>query len=103
MVSDQLARVADAKLVIRLSDLLQLEHRRAVTLGKVAGSLTAPALECHLSPASRPDGRLATSGEESPGSMDERCRVMPGGGDPRESATENEPPAFGRGKGETVG
>ena len=28
--------------------------------------------------------------------MDERCRVMPGGGDPRESATEIEPPAFGQ-------
>jgi hypothetical protein len=51
--------------------------------------------ECHLSPASRPDGRLAESGEESPGSMDERCRVIPGGGDPRESATEKRPPAFG--------
>ncbi len=26
--------------------------------------------------------------------MDERCRVTPGGGDPRESATESKPPAF---------
>ena len=29
--------------------------------------------------------------EESPGSMKTRCRVTPGGGDPRESATENKP------------
>ena len=34
-------------------------------------------------------------GEESPGSMERRCRVMPGGGDPRESATESSPPRFG--------
>ncbi len=40
--------------------------------------------------------------EESPGSMQARCRVTPGGGDPRESATENSPP-HPRGKGETVG
>ena len=58
--------------------------------------------------ASRPDGRLAMSGEESPGSMDKRCRVTPGGGDPRESATESRPPDMrppGRmsGKGERVG
>ena len=31
-------------------------------------------------------------GEESPGSMEARCRVTPGGGDPRESATESKPP-----------
>ncbi len=37
-------------------------------------------------------------GEESPGSTETRCRVTPGGGDPRDSATENRPPrAFGRG------
>jgi hypothetical protein len=30
--------------------------------------------------------------EESPGSTKTRCRVMPGGGDPRESATESKPP-----------
>jgi len=43
--------------------------------------------------------------EESPGSMDIRCRVMPGGGDPRESATESKPPQFVSayfGKGERV-
>jgi len=30
-------------------------------------------------------------GEESPGSIDMRCRITSGGGNPRESATENEP------------
>ena len=47
--------------------------------------------------------------EESPGSMETRCRVTPGGGDPRESATESSPPfrapAFKadlRGQGERV-
>src|SRR5689334_19657327 len=34
----------------------------------------------------------ATRGEESPGSTEVRCRVTPGGGDPRESATESTPP-----------
>ncbi len=44
---------------------------------------------------SRPDGRSRkcrkAAGEESPGSIDMRCRITSGGGDPRESATENEP------------
>ena len=45
--------------------------------------------------------------EESPGSTGIRCRITAGGGDPRESATENKPPvqvAATRpaGKGETV-
>jgi len=44
-----------------------------------------------------PDGRMAAlrlaRGEESPGSTEVRCRVTPGGGDPRESATESTPPA----------
>src|SRR5262245_12333637 len=31
-------------------------------------------------------------GEESPGSTETRCRLTAGGGDPRESATENRPP-----------
>jgi len=35
----------------------------------------------------------ATPGEESPGSTETRCRVTPGGGDPRESATESSLPA----------
>ena len=30
--------------------------------------------------------------EESPGSMEARCRITSGGGDPRESATESRPP-----------
>ena len=45
---------------------------------------------------SRLDGRSGkgrkAAGEESPGSMETRCRVTPGGGDPRESATESKPP-----------
>ncbi len=47
--------------------------------------------------------------EESPGSMGQRYRLTAGGGDPRESATENRPPAGAAlalrpiaGKGETV-
>ena len=32
--------------------------------------------------------------EESPGSTETRCRVIPGGGDPRESAAESKPPAL---------
>ena len=46
---------------------------------------------------SRPGGRSGdhrkVAGEESPGSIDIRCRITSGGGDPRESATEIEPPA----------
>ncbi len=48
--------------------------------------------------------------EESPGSMKTGCRVMPGGGNPRESATEKRLPWCCRivcdmrhGNGETVG
>ncbi len=58
---------------------------------------------------SRPDGRPArerrkAAGEESPGSMDMRCRITSGGGNPRESATETRPPAplGAAGKGEKV-
>src|SRR5207253_9972186 len=58
---------------------------------------------------SRPDGRPGkrrkVAGEESPGSMDIRCRIMSGGGDRRETATENRPPAHASaqaGEGETV-
>src|SRR5262249_35726047 len=54
------------------------------------------------------------TGEESPGSMDMRCRITSGGGDPRDSATESRPPRISsppatgeskegrRGKGEMV-
>src|SRR6516164_482999 len=41
-----------------------------------------------------PRKRRKAAEEESPGSIDMRCRITSGGGDPRESATENEPPAF---------
>jgi hypothetical protein len=58
---------------------------------------------------SRLDGRSGkdreVAGEESPGSLDMRCRITSGEGDLRDSATENEPPrrvAFSRGKGEKV-
>jgi hypothetical protein len=45
-----------------------------------------------------------TPGEESPGSTETRCRVIPGGGDPRESATESSLPARAKpaGEGERV-
>ena len=53
----------------------------------IAGQLPAPGCR-------RPDGRSRReAGEESPGSTGTRCRVTPGGGDPRESATESKPPA----------
>ena len=54
----------------------------------------------------RPDGRTAAVAgfdpgmEESPGSTGIRCRLTAGGGDPRESATENKPPATGIGRGQ---
>ncbi|SEK58747.1 hypothetical protein SAMN04488032_10430 [Pacificibacter marinus] len=52
-------------------------------------------------------GRASVLGrEESPDSIEQQCRVTPGGGNPRDSATENRPPyarASARwGKGETV-
>ena len=46
-------------------------------------------------PASRADGWMIAGGlpfEESPDSMKEGCRVTPGGGNPRESATEKRLP-----------
>ena len=36
--------------------------------------------------------------EESPGSTKTQCQVTPGGGDPRDSATENKPPRQGKGE-----
>ena len=36
---------------------------------------------------------LRIGGEESPGSLEARCRITSGGGDPRESATESKPPS----------
>jgi len=63
-------------------------------------------LNAHRQGVSRPDGRFRNgrkaAGEESPGSIDMRCRITSGGGDPRESATENEPlrtPQGGRQQG----
>ena len=57
--------------------------------------LDADAPSPHHSSVSRPDGRSRygrkAAGEESPGSIDIRCRITSGGGDPRDSATENEP------------
>ncbi len=48
-------------------------------------------------------GRAAALGleprEESPGSMEIRCRVTPGEGDLRDSATEIEPPEARLGQG----
>ena len=34
------------------------------------------------------------AGEESPGSVDKRCRITSGGCEPRDSATENRPPVL---------
>ena len=62
----------------------------------------------HAYAVSRPDGRSGNgrkaAGEESPGSIDMRCRITSGGGDPRDSATENEPlpPEREASKGEKV-
>src|SRR5271156_5033064 len=57
--------------------------------------LVAAAVSPHALAVSRLDGRprygRKAAGEESPGSIDIRCRITSGGGDPRESATENEP------------
>ena len=36
--------------------------------------------------------------EESPDSIKTRCQLMTGGGDPRDSATENKPPNHGKGE-----
>ena len=52
---------------------------------------------------SRTDGRSRygrkAAGEESPGSIDIRCRITSGGGNPRDSATENEPLPTPKGRG----
>jgi hypothetical protein len=57
----------------------------------------------HLSHARRPDGRCQrgnSMAEESPGSTGLRCRLTAGGGDPRDSATENKPPVRVRAHGQ---
>ena len=48
-----------------------------------------------------PDKRLVALiffKEESPGFAKTWCQVIPGGGDPRDSATENKPPYHGKGE-----
>ena len=47
-----------------------------------------------------PDKRLIalTIKEESPGSTKTWCQLMAGGGNPRDSATENKPPPQGKGE-----
>ena len=48
-----------------------------------------------------PDKRLIASSsfdEESPGSTKTQCQLMAGGGNPRDSATENKPPQQGKGE-----
>ena len=50
-----------------------------------------------------PDNWIVTNSmllEESPGSKKTQCQLMTGGGDFRDSATENKPPY--QGKGETA-
>jgi hypothetical protein len=65
--------------------------------------LDAMAAKPFITSVSRPDGRFAGvayhGGEESPGSMEARCRITSGGGDPRDSATESKPPAEPSGEG----
>ena len=67
---------------------------RAVVAARIRGGLTGPAPPTVRCRARRPDGRCRRKAvEESPGSTGIRCRLTAGGGDPRESATENKPPA----------
>jgi len=98
-----------------------ISGRRSPIVADVGTGLTAAPTLATLSIVSRPDGRSGkdrkVAGEESPGSMDMRCRITPGGDSAfwrnnlRESATENRPrapmliPSGGQnsaGKGETV-
>ena len=51
---------------------------------------------CHCQTAGRPLPRRASWTEESPGSTGTRCRLTAGGGDLRDSATENKPPVQDR-------
>ena len=59
-----------------------------------SGFLDVAAAGAYGTMASWPDDRrfsFTGEREESPGSTEKRCRVTPGGGDPRESATEIKP------------
>ncbi len=66
-------------------------HRRG-------GQLTRMSYRPYVALIRRLGGRGSKAGngavEESPGSTETRCRVAPGGGDPRESAAESRPPAI---------
>src|SRR6516165_9998070 len=98
-----------------------ISGRRSPIVADVGTGLTAALTLATLGIVSRPDGRSGkdrkVAGEESPGSMDMRCRITPGEDSAfwrsnlRESATENRPrapmliPSGGQnsaGKGETV-
>ena len=76
---------------------LPVAERSIVTGSYGRFSVAFSAANAFIRPASRPGGRTSKSrkaaGEESPGSMETRCRITAGGGDPRESATESKPPA----------
>jgi len=75
--------------------------------GTQSRTLTAAAIVPIPIPVSRPDGRSGdhrkVAGEESPGSMDERCRITSGGCQSPETVPQrtNRPPATA-GKGEKV-
>src|SRR6516225_5426401 len=73
-----------------------ISGRRSPIVADVGTGLTAALTLATLGIVSRPDGRSGkdrkVAGEESPGSMDMRCRLMAGGRKPRESATETRPP-----------
>ena len=61
---------------------------------RLDGTRTSPhCLEPSVGRTAAPASAERSCGEESPGSIDIRCRITSGGGNPRESATENEPPA----------
>src|SRR6476659_4888179 len=69
---------------LQVSELLRLDLTERCTAVMRTASVSWTAAPARAE-------RLA--GEESPGSIDIRCRITSGGGDPRDSATENEPPA----------
>ena len=87
------------------SDLTQERAGRAMPVGGVIAAVDredsarpltrTPGVPIHCR-VSRLDGRSGkhrkVAGEESPGSMDIRCRITTGGREPRESATESRPP-----------
>ena len=74
--------------------------RRPAGAALTGGLNSAPVRRDISARVRRPDGRsrAAAPGEESPGSTETRCRVTPGGGDPRESATESSLPAGASGR-----